>query len=127
MPQIREKVRAMWMCRLQVKTDTESLEVPSDVLECRIALLKKEPSGELSLHGRLQIDPNLRDECLRAFRVKVPAIPLEMGTQMQDASAQTLVEKSGPRRRQCRYGRAVRLDLDQPRQAIRLPSEKRGR
>jgi hypothetical protein len=70
------------MSSVQVEQKTEAIEVPLDIIVVWIPFLKFQPRGELRLSGRLEAGWYGNHPCLRTFRVKIAAKPLEVGAEV---------------------------------------------
>jgi|GEM_PF-6346050 len=99
------------MNRLKVECDPESAKVLADILMARISLLDSQTFKKLTLRRRLQIHKDRSDPELSAFRVQIPAKPLEVRAQMQNVPAQGLIEKRRVRRNEQLDFPTVTFDL----------------
>src|SRR4051794_31323608 len=72
--------------RRQVERQTESIEIPTEIIPARVASIEGEACRELRLDHDLQCGRQGRGDDLGAFRVEVATESLEMGAQEHDAA-----------------------------------------
>jgi hypothetical protein len=111
---------------LQIQQQSETVEIPLDIIVAWVSFLKRQLSARLRLGRCLQPNGDGRDPDLRAFRVKIAAETLEVGTEVQHEPAQRLVQERLVRRNLGENGDAVRLYFVQSGRAVILPAGESG-
>jgi hypothetical protein len=77
----------------QVEREVEALEIRFQILEVRVAMVELPVGGELFLDQHPERRSDLRGDDLRAFRVKVPAEPLEVAAYPEHVPSQVFIDQ----------------------------------
>jgi hypothetical protein len=67
---------------MQVQPKSEAVKIPLQIIVTGIALIKREAGQKLPLSRTLEPGRDGPNPDLRAFRVKIPTEPLEVGAEM---------------------------------------------
>jgi hypothetical protein len=124
--QVLEARRIRWIGRRQMQSESEAVEVFSQVLQVGVALIEGAMGGELVLDEELKAGAHSRDNDLGRFAVKVAAEPLKVSAQEHDVAAQILFAKWSIEWSERQGSSALSLDFHQTRHAIVHPMLQRG-
>jgi hypothetical protein len=126
MSKVRYLLRARRLGGLQVQQESKAIEVPLDIVVCRVPFLKRQSRGELRLGRSLEPRGDGRDPDLRAFRVQIAAETLEVGAEVEYEPAKGLVEERRVWRDQGQKRGAMGVHLVQTGHAVILPAGECG-
>jgi hypothetical protein len=110
----------------EIEDEAEALQIPSQVLEGRVAVVELPVGDELGLDQRLERCSQFRHDDLGGLRVEVAAEPLEVCAEQEDVPAQVLLDQVGLRRREHQARSTLRVHGGQTRHSVVLPAQQRS-